>query len=283
LTSKVRSRIRRKGFWKDFATSAILFAIAIFFAFPIIWTLMMSLKKTVDALAMPPEWIFKPTLEHYITVWGDGRFTQYAINSLVVALSATFIGVALATPAGYILARYRPRGDRLILFGILSTRMMPTVAFLIPFFIIFSRLHLIDTYFSLIVMHLTIILGYVIWLMRSYFLDIPRELEEAAIVDGCTHLGAFIRVVLPIAAPGLATSAIFAFIYSWNEFLYALIVTGNTTKTIPIGIYNWVSWEEVHWGELTATAILALIPVVIFYFFVQKALIRGLTLGAVKG
>ena len=283
MISKNLSLSRRKGFWKDFWTSAILFAIAIAFMFPILWTLLISVKKTVDALAIPPKWLFTPTLEHYLTVWGDGRFAQYAMNSLVVALTATFIGVTLATPAGYILARYRPKGDKLILFGILSTRMMPAVAFMIPFFIIFSTLHLIDTYFSLIIMHLTIILGYVIWLMRSYFLDIPRELEEAAMVDGCTHFGAFLRIVLPIAAPGLATSAIFSFIYSWNEFLYALIVTGNTTKTIPIGIYNWVAWEEVHWGELTAAAMLALVPVVIFYFFVQKALVRGLTLGAVKG
>lgn len=274
---------RRKGFWGDFLTSLVLFLIAIVFMFPIIWTFLISIKQTVDALAMPPKWIFVPTIEHYLTVWGDGRFLQYGINSLIIAVSATLIGVGLATPAAYILARYRPKGDKVILFGILSTRMMPTVAFMIPFFIIFSMVHMIDTYIAVITMHLTIILGFVIWLMRSYFIDIPHELEEAAIIDGCTHFQAFLRVILPLAAPGLATSAIFSFIYSWNEFLYALIVTGNTTKTIPIGIYNWVAWEEVHWGELTATAILALIPVIIFYFFVQKALVRGLTMGAVKG
>lgn len=244
---------------------------------------MMSIKQTVDALAMPPVWIFKPTLDNYKSVWGDGRFLKYGLNSLLIALSATFIGVALATPAAYIFARYKPRGTKVMLFGILSTRMIPQVTFMIPFFILFSRIRILDTYPAIIIMHLTIILGFVIWLMRSYFLDLPLELEEAALVDGCTRFQAFIRVVLPIAAPGLATSAIFAFIYSWNEFMYALIVTGTKTKTIPLGVYNWVAWEEVHWGELTSTAILALIPVVIFYFFVQKALVRGLTMGAVKG
>lgn len=275
--------MRTSKFWGDLFTSLILLVVAIFFIFPIFWTFMMSIKQTVDALAMPPVWIFKPTLDNYKSVWGDGRFLKYGLNSLLIALSATFIGVALATPAAYIFARYKPRGTKVMLFGILSTRMIPQVTFMIPFFILFSRIRILDTYPAIIIMHLTIILGFVIWLMRSYFLDLPLELEEAALVDGCTRFQAFIRVVLPIAAPGLATSAIFAFIYSWNEFMYALIVTGTKTKTIPLGVYNWVAWEEVHWGELTSTAILALIPVVIFYFFVQKALVRGLTMGAVKG
>jgi multiple sugar transport system permease protein len=264
-------------------TSVILFVIAILFMFPIFWTFMMSIKRTVDALAMPPVWIFTPTLDNYRAVWGDGRFIQYGINSLIVALSATFIGVALATPAAYIFARYKPRGTKFMMFGILSTRMIPQVTFMIPFFIFFSRIRILDTFPAIIIMHLTIILGYVIWLMRSYFLDIPVELEEASLVDGCTRFQAFYKIILPIAGPGLATSAIFSFIYSWNEFMYALIVTGVKTKTIPLGIYNWVAWEEVHWGPLTSTAMLALIPVVIFFFFVQKALVRGLTMGAVKG
>lgn len=244
---------------------------------------MLSLKETVDALAMPPVWLFKPTFKHYLSVWGDGRFLRYGINSLIVALSATFIGISLAVPAAYIFARYKPRGQRFLLFGILSTRMIPQVTFMIPFFIVFSRLRILDTYPAIIIMHLTIILGFVIWLMRSYFLEIPVELEEAAFIDGCSHFQAFYRIILPIAAPGLATSAIFSFIYSWNEFLYAMIITGTKTKTVPLGVYNWVGWEEVHWGELTSTAVLAMIPVVIFYFFVQKALVRGLTMGAMKG
>ncbi len=269
--------------WLDLLTTLVLIVIALAFLFPIIWTVMMSLKETVDALAMPPVWLFKPTFKNYLSVWGDGRFLQYGINSLIVALSATLIGVALATPAAYIFARYKPRGQQYLLFGILSTRMIPQVTFMIPFFIVFSRLRILDTYPAIIIMHLTIILGFVIWMMRSYFLEIPVELEEAAMIDGCSHFQAFVRVILPLAAPGLATSAIFSFIYSWNEFLYAMVVTGTNTKTIPLGVYNWVGWEEVHWGELTSTAVLAMIPVVIFYFFIQKALVRGLTMGAMKG
>ena len=263
-------------------TSVLLFLIALLFLFPIVWTFLTSIKQTVDALAMPPKLVFVPTGEHYRAVWGDGRFLRYGMNSLIVALAATCVGVTLASPAAYIFARYRSRGQKYLMFGILSTRMIPQVTFMIPFFIIFRRLHLIDTYPAVVLMHLTIILGFVIWLMRSYFGEVPRELEEAAIVDGCSYFQAFLRVIVPMAAPGLATSAIFSFIYSWNEFLYALIITGTRTKTIPLGVYNWVAWEEVHWGELTATAILALVPVIIVYFFVQKSLVRGLTMGAIK-
>lgn len=264
-------------------TIVALFALAVLFIFPIVWTLLMSLKHTVDALAMPPKFFFVPTGEHYLEVWGDGRFLRYAFNSVFVAFSASIVGISLATPAAYVFAKHRTRGQSYLMFGVLSTRMIPQVTFMIPFFIVFRSLHLIDTYPALILMHLTIILGFVIWLMRSYFAEIPLELEEAALADGCTYFQAFIKVMVPVAAPGLATSAIFSFIYSWNEFLYAMIVTGTTTKTIPIGVYNWVAWQEVHWGALTASAILALIPVIIVYFFVQKSLVRGLTMGAIKG
>ena len=167
--------------------------------------------------------------------------------------------------------------------AILSTRIVPPITFMIPFFIFFRKLHLIDTHISVVIMHLTIILGFGIWMMRSYFLDIPFELEESGLIDGCSYFGAFWRIILPLAAPGLATTAIFSFNYSWNEFLFALILTGLRTKTVPLGVYNWVGYEEINWGGLTATAILALIPILTFYGFVQKGLVRGLTMGAVKG
>ena len=132
-------------------------------------------------------------------------------------------------------------------------------------------------------MHLTIILGFGIWMMRSFFLEIPLELEEAALIDGCTYSVAFVRVILPLTGPGIATTAIFSFNYSWNEFLYALVLTGIKTKTLPLGVYNWVGYEEIQWGELTATAMLAIIPIVLFYTLLQKKLVSGLTMGALKG
>lgn len=274
---------RRRDEIEGWLATAALLLIAAFFLFPIVWAVLMSLKTRVDALAMPPKWLFVPTFEHYLAVWNDGSLLANALNSLVVAVASTAFGMVLGVPAAYALARTRFRGQRTLLLGILGTRMIPPVAVIIPFFVIFTKLSLKDTYTALVVMYLTIILGFVIWMMRSYFLDIPKELEEAAMVDGANRWQVFTRVVLPISLPGLATSAIFSFIYSWNEFLYAMVLTARNAKTLPLGIYNWVSYEEVMWGELTASAVVAMLPVVVFYFFVQKALVRGLTMGAVKG
>lgn len=268
--------------WERLGT-AILILIAFAFLLPILWAIMMSFKTRIDALAMPPKWFFTPTLENYRAVWGDGRFFDYTKNSLIIATVSTSLGLLLGVPAAYSLARYRFRGQRSLLLGILATRMIPPVAFIIPFFIIFTRLSLNDTLTSVIILHLTIILGYVMWMMRSYFIEIPREIEEAALVDGCTVWQTFTRVVLPISGPGLATTAIFSFIFSWNDFLYAMVLTTVDAKTVPLGVYNWVAYEEIMWGELTATSVIAMIPVIVFYGFVQKALVRGLTMGAVKG
>ncbi len=264
------------------ATIALLIITLMFLA-PIVWAVLMSLKTRVDALAMPPKWIFTPTLDHYRAVWSDGGLLKNARNSLVVALASTSIGMLLGVPAAYVLARLPFRGNRTMLLGILATRMIPPVAFIIPFFVAFTRLGLKDTLAGLVIMYLTIILGFVIWMMRSYFIDIPREIEEAALVDGCNRWQTFGLVVIPVSLPGLATSAIFSFIYSWNEFLYAMVLTNRNAKTLPLGIFNWVSYEEIMWGELTASAVIAMLPVIIFYFFVQRALVRGLTMGAVKG
>lgn len=267
----------------DILNTIGLAIVALIFLLPILWALLMSLKTRADALSMPPKWIFTPTLDHYRTVWSDGSLLDYTANSLIVTLSATAIGLVLGVPAAYMLARLQFRGKRTLLLGILSTRMIPPVAFIIPFFVIFTNLGLKDTYTALIIVYLTIILGFVIWMMRSYILDIALELEEASRIDGCSQWQTFRFVVLPLCLPGLATSAIFSFIYAWNEFLYAMILTNRHAKTLPLGIYNWVSYEEVRWGELTAAAMLAMLPALIFYFFVQRALVRGLTMGAVKG
>ncbi len=275
---------QRKLMLKIIAT-ILLWVFAIIYMFPLIWTVMFSFKTKVDALAYPPKIFSKFTLQNYAEVWANSDFLKYTSNSLIIAISSTLIGMLLGIPAAYILSReaYKPKSSKYILFGVLSTRIVPQITFMIPFFIIFRKLHMIDTHASIIIMHLTIILGFGIWMMRSYFLDIPYDLEQSALIDGCTYFQAFSRIIIPLAGPGIATTAIFSFNYSWNEFLYALILTGTNTKTLPLGVYNWVSYESIDWGGLTATAVLALIPIVVFYCFVQKGLVRGMTMGAVKG
>ena len=281
MTSVQKKKLKR--LLAQTTKSVVMMIVALAYVFPIYWALTMSLKRPVDSMAMPPKWFFIPTFQNYVTVWLESDFLRYCFNSFAIAVMAMTIGLILAIPAAYILARYRPKGDKFLLFAVLSTRIVPQITFIIPFFIFFRRLHLTDTYISVVIMHLTIILGFGIWMMRSFFLEIPLELEEAALIDGCTYSAAFLRVILPLTGPGIATTAIFSFNYSWNEFLYALVLTGLRTKTLPLGVYNWVGYEEIQWGELTATAILAIIPIVIFYSLLQKRLVSGLTMGALKG
>jgi multiple sugar transport system permease protein len=269
----------------SFLTIIFGWILALIYLLPLIWTFMVSLKIRVDALSYPPKFFSPLTPENYFAVWASSDFLHNCYNSIIIASAATAIGLLLGTPAAYILSRrqYSPKGSGIMLYGILSTRLISPITFMIPFFMFFRRLRLLDTHISIVIMHLTIILSFGIWMMRSYFKDIPYELEESALMDGCSYFDAFSRIILPLAAPGLATTSIFCFQYSWNEFFYSLILTGMRTKTIPQGVYNWVSYEEINWGGLTATAILALIPVFIFYCLVQKGLVRGMTMGAVKG
>lgn len=283
--STVRSTERRKRLRATWIKTILIWGFAALYLFPLMWTFSLSIKSQVDALSFPPKFIFSPTFSNYLMVWKESEFLKYSLNSLIIALSSTVIGLTLATPAAYVLSRkrYKPKGSKYILFGVLSTRVVPQITFMIPFFILFRKLRLIDTHISVIIMHLTIILGFGMWMMKSYFQEIPFELEESALIDGCTYFSAFRRIILPLGAPGIATTAIFSFNYSWNEFLYSLILTGKNTKTVPLGVYNWVGYEEINWGGLTATAILALVPILIFYGFVQRGLVRGLTMGAVKG
>ena len=275
---------QRKTISKVIAT-VLLCIFTVIYMFPLVWTVMFSFKTKIDALAYPPRIFSAFTLQNYLEVWSNSDFLQYTKNSLLIALASCAIGMVLGVPAAYILSRpmYKPKGSKYLLFGVLSTRIVPQITFMIPFFIIFRKLHLIDTHISIVIMHLTIILGFGIWMMRSYFMDIPFDLEQSAMIDGCTYMQAFTKIIIPLAGPGIATTAIFSFNYSWNEFLYALILTGTNTKTLPLGVYGWVSYESIDWGGLTATAVLALIPIVIFYCFVQKGLVRGMTMGAVKG
>lgn len=286
MTNSIKkiTMLKRKRIRKIVAT-VFISILALVYMFPLIWTVLFSFKTKVDSLSYPPKIFSSFTLQNYREVWANSEFLVYTKNSLIISLLTCFIGIVLGVPAAYILARplYKPKGSKFILFGVLSTRIVPQITVIIPFFILFRKVHMVDTYPSLVIMHLTIILGFTIWMMRSYFMDIPFDLEQAAMIDGCTYFQAFWKIVLPLVGPGLSSTAIFSFIYSWNEFLYALILTGTNTKTLPLGVYGWVSYESINWGGLTATAVLALIPIVIFYCFVQKGLVRGMTMGAVKG
>lgn len=255
--------------------------------FPIYWIAANSFKYDIDIFSIPPQWFPEnPTLKHYEAAFVERPFLTYAANSLIIAVSTTIISVVFGTLAGYALARFQYPGTwrHQISFWILSTRMMPPIVTIIPLYIAFNYLGMLNTKPAVIVAYTAFNLPFATWMMKSYFQDLPVELEEAAMVDGDTRWGAFLRVALPLARPGLAATAIFCLIISWNEFLLALILTlTERSQTLPIGIAGRVTQYSTYWGEISAAGFTACIPIMIFAFVVQKHLVRGLSFGAVKG
>lgn len=251
-------------------------------SFPIFWMLSMSFKEKVDALAMPPKWIFNPTLSNYLYAILSRGFIRFYFNSILIGLTSTILVLAIAIPSAYTLSRLDFKGKKDLGFWILTTRMAPPVGILIPYFLIFRKLGLIDTRISIIVMHVAINLPLSIWILKGFFKEVPGEMEEAAFIDGSSRWGAFFRVILPLTAPGIGATSILCFILSWNELMFALTLSGTHSKTVPVALYNFIAYLEIHWGPLMAASTLILLPVMIFFIIVQKQLVKGLTLGALK-
>jgi len=241
-----------------------------------------SIKTEVDSMSYPPKWIFTPTVKNYVEVFRTTRLLRYTLNSLIVASLNTAACLALGTLAAYGLARFRFRGSENLSFWMLSVRMMPPVAAIIPIYIIMKTVHLLDTPWALVIIYLTFNLPFVVWMMKGFFEDIPREIEESALIDGCSETAVFRRIALPLVAPGLAATAIIVFIFSWNEFLFALILTGTRAVTLPVGIISFMKETGINWGYMTAGGVMALLPVIVFTVLVQKHLVKGLTMGALK-
>ncbi len=246
---------------------------------PFLWMLLMSLRPSEDILGYGLR--FVPTLENYRALW-TGNFPRSFANSVAASASSTALSLLIGVPAAYALSRWRFRGRRAIALWILSTRMAPPIAFTIPFFLAYRYLHLLDTVTGLVVIYLTFNLALVIWMMQSFFDSVPRELEEAARIDGCTVWGAFRRIALPLAAPGVAATGVLCFILSWNDFFFALILTRTSAMTAPVAIVNFMQYEGWEWGKIAAAGSLVMLPVVVFTFFVRSYLVHGLLAGGIK-
>jgi len=277
----IRPILKKQGFKIIFYGGVI--AIVTIATFPIAWMALTSLKISKDIFAYPPLFLFKPHLCNYwkIIVSPTG-YLNFLLNSVIVAVVSTSLVLILVTPAAYTFAKFRFKSREHLMFWILTTRMMPPASIIIPLFLLFKFLGLLDTYLGLISAHTLFNLGLATWLLIGYFKEIPRELEDSAMVDGCSRWGAFIRITLPLTAPGIAATAIICFIFSWNEFLFALILTGVETKTMPVGLTGFWTQLSVIWGELAAGSMIAILPVLVFALIVQRHLVRGLTLGALK-
>ncbi|MGI8404080.1 MAG: carbohydrate ABC transporter permease [Thermomicrobiales bacterium] len=260
----------------------LTYAIIFVFMLPILWIVTTAFKTRSQAFAIPPIWLFSPTLQNFRAVINEGGFLHEYRNSVIVAVSTTVITLLLGVPAAYSLARFQFRGKRALAFFILTTRLLPFIGMLFPLYIIFNKLHLLDTYLGLVTLHVTFALVIVIWMMRGYFMQVPIDLEEAALTDGATRLGALFRIVLPLAAPGMAAVSVFTFLVSWNEFLFALMFTRQHVKTAPVAITGFMSFEGINWGPLAAAGLMVLAPVFLLSLFVLKYLVAGLSMGAVK-
>ena len=258
----------------------LVVAIALAVLFPFLWMLASSFKTQVDIISWPPKFIFSPTLRNYQKVFGEQDFLKYFLNSTIVGSLAVGLSPVLGLPAAYSISRYTQK--KLAVF-ILLARLMPGISFLMPWYIIFSRLNLMDSYVALILSHILITLPIVVWIMSTYFNSIPREMEESAMVDGATRQYAFWAIILPLSGPGIITATTLSFIFSWNNFMFSQVLSMEKTKTLPIAVYNFVSYAEVDWGGVMAAAVAIMAPAIILTMIFQKYVVKGLTMGAVKG
>ena len=273
-------RTRRAQRLKRIATYVLMALVLIVLLFPFYWMVLTSLRSQVDNTSAVPVWFFQPTLENYRNVIRGNDFLEFTWNSLVIATLSTGLGLVLGLPAAYSIARYKQNG---LALAILIARLTPYITYLVPWYIAFRALGLIDTYLALTLTHLIVGMPLIIWIMISFFEEVPPELEEAAYVDGASKLGTFFRVVLPLSMPGVVAASILAFIFSWNQFLFSLVLSGPNTKPVPVAVFNFISYGQIDFGGLGAAAVLITLPVVLLTLLIQRYIVSGLTMGAVKG
>jgi len=249
---------------------------------PLVWFLEISLKPPVLAFKIPPVWIFKPDFSNYVSILREVSFIKSYLNTTIIALSATGLTLLLSIPVAYTLARRNFKGKKIIGLLILTSRMAPAMAFLIPFYMLCRALGLLGTYLSAIIAYQTFTLAFVVWLMVGFFKSIPVELEEAAVIDGCTRIGVLLRIVLPLAKSGLASCTIISFIWSWNQFFYPLVLLSAGKRPATMAIMEYMGYTNVNWPGLAAASALVILPILIFALLSQRELLRGLTAGAIK-
>ena len=250
------------------------------FVFPFFWMAFNSFKTHEKILEYPPAFVFTPTLDNFKNVLVQSHVVQYTWNSVLIAFGSLGVGMVLGLPAAYGIARY---GHRTLALSILVCRMIPGISFLVPWFIVFRALGLLDTYTGLVIAHLVITVPLITWIMIGFFEEVPVELEEAARIDGCSRAGVFLRIALPLVRPSLVSAAILALIFTWNSFLFPLILAGVKTKTLPVLVYSFMTFDYLDLGGVYAASTLVTLPVIVMVLLVQRQFIRGLTLGGVKG
>ncbi len=256
--------------------------VALIIFFPIFWMILTSFKTEIEAFSSPPQLFFMPTLENYIEINSRSSYLTYAWNSMVVSFGSTFIGMLLAVPAAYSMAFFETKRTKSTLLWMLSTKMLPPVGVLVPIYLLFKDFGLLDTRTGLIIIYTLINLPIMVWMIYTYFKEIPKDILEAARLDGATPIQEIVRVLLPISKGGLASTVLLALILSWNEAFWSLNLTASTAAPLTALVASYSSPEGLFWAKLSAVSTLACAPILIFGWLSQKQLVRGLSFGAVK-
>lgn len=250
---------------------------------PFFLVVLTSLKQPAESVVTPPVWAFAPTLSNYVALLSNPEFLRSVLNSVIIAGGSTVVSTIAGVMAGYAFSRFTFKGSGTISYAILILRMVPPITFVIPYFLLWRTLRMSDSYVSMILMYTTLEVPLLVWMMRSFFVDVPVELEEAAMVDGCSRWKALWQILIPAVSPGIFAASTLAFITVWNEFMFALYNTGRVTRTLPVEIYQSLGYYQLDWARLSTSAVIAIIPAVAFIGFAQKYIVRGLTMGSVKG
>jgi multiple sugar transport system permease protein len=257
-------------------------AVTVFFLFPVYWLFAVSLKTPAEIFASPPVWVPADLqFGNFAVLFKDGD-AYTVLNSLIVATISTVIAMFFGTLAGYSLARYRTGGEHLAIWFI-SQRMIPPIAIVFPVFLLFAMLGWVDTYHGLILLYVAFNLPYVVWMMRGYFEDVPIELEESALIDGCTRWQALTKVILPVARNGIFATAVFTFIFAWNDYIFALVLTRTEIMTFTVQVTAYFGAQSTIWAKISAMSVLGTLPIFLAVATMQRYLVRGISLGAVKG
>lgn len=283
MTRRDPALAKRKPFgvrmYKNFRFAALALVVLCLLA-PLAWLVASSLKTNVDIYDASKTFFFVPTLENYANVLTRNNYFVFIFNSFWVASASTVLSLILGVPAAYAMSRFTMHRSALV---VLMARVIPGISLLVPWYYVFSNMKMVGGFGVLILSHMFVALPLIVYIMMSYFDSMPLELEESAQVDGLTPIGAFQRITLPLSVGGMATAGILSFIFSWNNFMFALVLSGSKTKTLPVAIFDFVSYASIDWGGLMAAATVVTIPIMIIALFTQKYIVSGMTAGATKG
>ena len=281
LDDSASRAVSRPRLWLRLGHAAAA-GVVLLWLFPVYWVVLTSFKPIVEINSAIPSFVFEPTLENYRDLFAKFEFAGVLLNSIIVTVATCIVVVWLGVMAAYALARLKVPGEKHLALWILSLRFLPPTAVAIPFYIQWQDLNLLDTHVGLIVVYVAFNLPFAIWLLRGFLADVPVELEEAALLDGLSRLQILWRVVVPVILPGLASTSIFIFVFTWNEYLMALMLTSMNAVTVPVTISKFVMPYTILWGDLSAAVVIQLVPMLAVVFLLQRHIVRGMTLGAVK-